>query len=188
MPKIRIEPYWPPRPSIRELMEGRPAGADDGGIPLKGYLGRPPKSAYRTKDRTEAERRGRAREIQPWRGEDQRRAHGAGEQQQEGERATGEGKGRGGERREGRGERDAREGRPPGMAGDCQGARPRRAKGQETSTEGNRDPMTNAVLTCVHAGRRVPQGRMHCEAGGERQTKKPIKTKSTAGGRTAQSG
>ena len=81
MPKTRIEPYRPPRPTIRELMEGRPAGAEDGGIPLKGYLGRPPKSAYGTEDRAEAQRRVRAREIQPWRGEDQLRAHGAGEQQ-----------------------------------------------------------------------------------------------------------
>ena len=59
------------------------------------------------------------------------------------------------------------------MAGDLQGARPRRAKGQETSTEGNRDPMTSAVLTCVHAGRRVPQGRKHCGKGwGGRPKKK----------------
>ena len=33
-------------------------------------------------------------------------------------------------------------------------------------TEGNRDPMTSAVLTCSHAGRRVPQGRKDCERGG----------------------
>ena len=78
MPMTRIEPYRPPRPTIRELMQGRPAGADNGGIPLNGYLGRPPKSAYRTEDRAEAERY--ARQIQPWRGEEQRRAHGAGEQ------------------------------------------------------------------------------------------------------------
>ena len=76
-----VELYRPPRPNIRELMEGRPAGADDGGIPPKGYLGRPPKSAYGTEDRAEAEGRGQAREIQLWRGEGQRRAHGAGEQQ-----------------------------------------------------------------------------------------------------------
>ena len=38
--------------------------------------------------------------------------------------------------------------------------------GQETSTEGSRDPMTSAVLTCVHAGRRVPQGRMRSGKGG----------------------
>ena len=81
MPMNRIEPDRPPRPTIRELMQGRPAGADDGGIPPKGYLGRPPKSAYRTEDGAEAQRRVRAHEIQPWRGEDRRRAHGAGEQQ-----------------------------------------------------------------------------------------------------------
>ena len=80
MPMTRIEPYRPPRPTIRELMEGRPAGEDDGGVPPKGYLGRPPTSAYRSEDRGEALRHVRAREIQPLRGDDQRRAHGAGEQ------------------------------------------------------------------------------------------------------------
>ena len=79
MPMNHIEPYRLPRPTIRELLEGSPAGADDRGIPPKGYLGRPPKSAYRTKDRAEAERRVRAREIQPWQGEEQRREHRAGE-------------------------------------------------------------------------------------------------------------
>ena len=68
------------RPTIRELMEGRPAGEDDGGLPPKRCLGRPPRSAYRSEDRAEALRHVRAREIQPWRGDDQRRAHGAGEQ------------------------------------------------------------------------------------------------------------
>ena len=81
MPMTRIEPYRPPRHTIRELLEGRPAGADNGGVPPKGYLGRPPQSTYRSEDRAEAERRVRAREIQPWRGEDQRGAHEAGEQQ-----------------------------------------------------------------------------------------------------------
>ena len=80
MPMTRIEPYRPPCPTIRELMEGRLAGEDDGGVPPKGCLGRPPRSAYRSEDRAEALRRVRAREIQPWRGDDQRRAHGAGEQ------------------------------------------------------------------------------------------------------------
>ena len=55
-PMTRIEQYRLPRSSIRELMEGRPAGEDDGGIPSKGYLGRPPKLGYRTEDRAEAER------------------------------------------------------------------------------------------------------------------------------------
>ena len=63
MPITHIEPYGPPRPTIRELMEGRPAGVDDGGIPPKGYLGRPPKSAYRTEDRAQAERRVRVRDT-----------------------------------------------------------------------------------------------------------------------------
>ena len=65
MPNTRIELYRQLRPTIRELIEGRPARADDGGIPPKGYLGRPPRPAYRTVDRAETERRVRAREIQP---------------------------------------------------------------------------------------------------------------------------
>ena len=69
-PMTRIEPYRPLCPTIRELMEGRTAGADDGGMSPKGYLGRPPKSAYRTEDRAQAEGRVTAHEIQPWRGED----------------------------------------------------------------------------------------------------------------------
>ena len=81
MPMTRIEPYRPPRPTIREMMEGRPAGADDGGVPPEGYLWRPPKSAYRSEDRAEALRRVTARKIQPWRTDDQRRAHAAGKQQ-----------------------------------------------------------------------------------------------------------
>ena len=76
-----IEPNWPPRPTIRELMEGSPAGPDDGRVPPKGYLRRPAKSAYRMDDRADAKRRVRARKIQPWRGENQQRAQGAGEQQ-----------------------------------------------------------------------------------------------------------
>ena len=80
MPVTRNEPYRPPRPTIRELMEGRPTGEDDGGVPPKWCLRRPPRSAYRSEDRAEAQRRVRVREIQPWRGDDQRRAHGAGEQ------------------------------------------------------------------------------------------------------------
>ena len=80
MPMDRIEPYQPPRPTIREPIEGRPAGEDDGGVPLKGCLGRPPRSAYRSEDRAEALRHVRVREIQAWRGGDQRRAQRAGEQ------------------------------------------------------------------------------------------------------------
>ena len=80
MPMTRIEPYRSPRPTIRELMKGRQAGGDDGGVPPKGCLGRLSRSAYRSEDRAEAQRRARARKIQPWRGDDQRRAHGAGEQ------------------------------------------------------------------------------------------------------------
>ena len=97
MPMTRIEPYWPLRPTIRGVMEGRPAGEDEGGVPPKGCLRRPPRSAYRSKDRAEALRRVKARGIQPWRGDDQRRAHGAGEQHQEGGQET---EGRGGWRGE----------------------------------------------------------------------------------------
>ena len=57
----RIELYRPPRPTIRELMEGRLAGEDEGGVPPKGCLGKSPKSAYRSEDRAEAQRRMRAR-------------------------------------------------------------------------------------------------------------------------------
>ena len=86
------------------------------------------------------------------------------------------------------------------MAGDRQGARPMRAMGPETNTEGSRDPMTSAVLTCVHAGRRVkkrkltnkrgkgrkPQGMMHSGKGGRvDQNKKKLQC--TAGARKAQS-
>ena len=78
--KHRIEPYRPPRPTIRELIEGRSAREDDRGVPRKGCLGRPPRSAYRSEDRAEALRHVRARDIRPWRGDDQRRAHRAGEQ------------------------------------------------------------------------------------------------------------
>ena len=80
MRMTRIEPYRPPRPTIRKLMEGRLAGEDDGGVPPKGCQGRPPRPAYGSDDRAEALRRVTAREIRPWRGDDQRRAQGAGEQ------------------------------------------------------------------------------------------------------------
>ena len=33
MPMTRMEPYQPPRPTIRELMEGRPVGEDERGCP-----------------------------------------------------------------------------------------------------------------------------------------------------------
>ena len=66
-------------PDHQGLMEGRPAGEDDGGVPPKGCLGRPPRLAYRSEDRAESLRHERAHEIQPWRGDDQRRAHRAGE-------------------------------------------------------------------------------------------------------------
>ena len=85
-------------------------------------------------------------------------------------------------------ERDAREGRPPGMAGDHQRPRPKRAMGQEKSTEGSCDQMTCAVLMCVHAGRREPQGRKHGgERGGKEHTKPKTKPHSATRGREGQS-
>ena len=61
-------------------MEGRPAGEDDGGVPPEGVSGEAAQVGYRWEDRGEALRHVRAREMQPWRGDDQWRAHGAGEQ------------------------------------------------------------------------------------------------------------
>ena len=55
-------------------------GGAAGGRGRQGSQGRPPRSTYRSEDRAEALRHVRAREIQPWRGDDQWRAHGAGEQ------------------------------------------------------------------------------------------------------------
>ena len=59
------------------------------------------------------------------------------------------------------------------MAGDRQGPRPKRAVGQEKSTEGSGDQITCAVLMCVHAERRKPQGRMHSRKGRADQKKNP---------------
>ena len=137
MPMTRSEPYRPLRPTIRELMEGRPARADDGGIPPKGYLGRPPKSAYRTEDRAQAWRRLRAREIQPWRGEsgahtvEESSSKGTGERQ-----ATGEG--RGGERREGGVEWRVTRGRGAHLAwpGTAKGNAPRGREDQRREQRG----------------------------------------------------
>ena len=71
----------PAAPPNHQGTDGGAAGLDDdGGVPPKGCLGRPPRSAYRSDDRAEALRHVRAREKQPWRGDDQRRAHPAGEQ------------------------------------------------------------------------------------------------------------
>ena len=50
MPMTSIELYQPPRLTIRELMKGRLAGADNAGFTPNGYLGGPPKSAYQTED------------------------------------------------------------------------------------------------------------------------------------------
>ena len=52
------------------------------------------------------------------------------------------------------------------MARDHQGAIPERAKGQDAGTERKRDPNTCAVLSCVRAGKEVPQGEAYLERGG----------------------
>ena len=62
--------------------------------------------------------------------------------------------------------------RSPGMAGDRMGQRHRMAEGLDVSTEQKRDG--DAVLLCVHAGRREPSGK-----------KKAGKTKKTGGGTNA---
>ena len=80
MPMTRIELYAPPLPDHQGTDGGAAGRRGRREVPPKGCLGRPPRSAYRSEDRPEARRRVRAREIQPWRGDDQRRAHGAGEQ------------------------------------------------------------------------------------------------------------
>ena len=54
----------------------------------------------------------------------------------------GGGGGEGGKGREGVEESDVREGRPPGLARDHQGACPATVRGLETNPEGSRDPMT----------------------------------------------
>ena len=93
---------------------------------------------------------------------------------------------------------DAREARPPGLAGDCQEARPARARGPQTNTEGSHDPVNSAVLTCVDSGRRVKKqekrktagtgnhktGYIEGKGGGGTQEKK---SHCTSGGHTAQS-
>ena len=71
----RIQRYQPPtdRPTIRGVLEGRRAGADGRGIPRAGLPRRLLQSAYRGEDRVAARRQARAREMEPWRGEEQQR-------------------------------------------------------------------------------------------------------------------
>ena len=75
-----------------------------------------------------------------------------------GERQTA-GVGRAGERRGGGVDADVGEGHPPALAGDRQGERSAGARGPEKRTEGSRNPMTCAEVTCLHAGRRVKKRR-----------------------------
>ena len=103
MPMGRIEPYRPPRPTIRELMEGRPAGADEGGILPKGYQGEA--AQVRPGRRTGRRPRGaceRAR-YSPGAG----KISGKHTEQESSSKRAGRG-GKGGETREGGEERDAR--------------------------------------------------------------------------------
>ena len=140
-----IEPYRPPRPTIRELIEGRPAGEDEGGVAPKGCLGRPPRSIYRLEDRAEVPE---ARES----AQDTAMARERPAASTRNTRTTL--RGRAGDRGEGRVERRegrltynnvglngwvAREGRPPGMAGDHQGPRHRMAVRLDESTKRKRD-------------------------------------------------
>ena len=74
-------------------MEGRPAGEDDGGVPPEGASGEAAQVGLQVGKQGGALRHVRAREMQPWHGDDQRRAHGAGEQHKEGGQET---EGRGG--------------------------------------------------------------------------------------------
>ena len=139
MPMTRIELYRPPRPTIRELMEGRPAGEDDGGVPPEGVTGKAaqvglqvgrqgggPETREGARDTTMARRRPAASTRS--------------------RRTTL--RGRAGDRGEGRVER--RESGymygnkggmagSPGMAGDRQGQRHRMAEGLDESAEQNRD-------------------------------------------------
>ena len=132
-------------------MEGRPAGEDEGGVPPKGCLGRPPRSAYRSEDRAEA-----LRLVQR-----ARYNHGAGttsgehtEQENNTKRASRRQRGgEGGEERKKMNVQQrrpkgwvAREGRLPGMAGDRQGPRDRMAVGLDESTERNRDRWRCSVV------------------------------------------
>ena len=148
MPMTRVEPYRPPGPTIRELMEGRPAGEDDGGVPPKGYLGRPPKGPEAGEsERDTAMARGRPAEstrsrrttVRGWAGD------------------RGEGRVERGERRltssNGLKDWDAREGHPPGMAGDRQGPRHRMAWGLDKRTEGSRDRWpVQCCYACMQGG------------------------------------
>ena len=79
--------------------------------------------------------------------------------QERSSKGTGErqatGKGRGGERGEGGVEGDLMEGRAPGMAGDCQGARPALTRGPEMNTEGGCNPndqCSGDVSACMQGG------------------------------------
>ena len=101
MPLTRIEPYRPPRPTIRELMEGRPAGGGRRGNPPEGVPGEAAQvglpdggssAGGETREGardTALARRGAARRTRGWRGA----VRGTGER-----RATGGGAGRGAER------------------------------------------------------------------------------------------
>ena len=64
MPMTRIEPYRPPRPTIRELMEGR-GGGGRRGSPPEGVSGEAARVGLQVRGQGEALRRVRAHEIQP---------------------------------------------------------------------------------------------------------------------------
>ena len=61
----------------------------------------------------------------------------------------------------------------PGMAGDRQGQRHRMAEGLDVSTK---QTDGDAVLLCVHAGRREPSGKKHEEKTGKKTQTTPCST------------
>ena len=154
MPLTRIVPYRPPRSTIRELMEGRPAGADDEGIPPKGVPGETAQVGLQEGGQ------GAGGETREGALDKALARRGTGERTQC-RRAAVRGRARDRRREKGKGEKGdgvewsggfAREGRPPGLAWDCQGERPAGARGPETRTEGSLNPMNCAVVTCLGGG------------------------------------
>ena len=153
MPMSRSEPYPPPRFTIRELIEGRRARADSGGIPPKGYQGEAaqvglPDGASSAGGEmregvpdTAVARRVAARHTRGRRGS----ARATGER-----RAMGGGAGRGAEG-------GWRMGGAPTWLGRGQ-PRPKPHGGKRTTDETREEQQqltTSAAVSCEHAGRRV---------------------------------
>ena len=162
MPMTRIEPYEPPHPTIRELIEGRPEGAEDGGIPPEGVPG----EAAHVRLKEEGQGGGRLQRE----GTQSRRAavRGRARDRQRGRGRVGRGEKR--ERRETRGRAPTWLGRGP-------------PRGTPPVGEGTRDehrscdPMTTALMACPHAGRRVKKKQQ-----GQEFTDRPHRGKGGRGG------